>query len=113
MIGTQARRLLRSPRIIGIGYTEPGRWNKTPGELSKQALNNALNEANLNINELQGLITIPSLSHERFMQAHYLATHLNLFPNPSLLLRTIDTGGAGKFFLFFNEMHDSIFEGCK
>lgn len=33
--------------------------------------------------------------HARFMQAHYLATRIGLLPAVDVLVRTIDTGGAG------------------
>lgn len=59
-----------------------------------------------------GLIAIPSLAHPHFMEAHYLATQVILFafffffysidrkkigllPRKDVVVRTIDTGGAG------------------
>jgi hypothetical protein len=44
---------------------------------------------------LNGLIAIPSLAEPHFMEAHYLATQIGLLPHKDVLVRTIDTGGAG------------------
>lgn len=42
-----------------------------------------------------GLIAVPSLAAPRFMEAHALATKIGLLPHKDVLVRTIDTGGAG------------------
>lgn len=62
-------------------------------------LRGALQQARLSINDLDGLVAVPSLQGDHFMEAHYQATALGLFgdgkkPRP-LRCRTLDTGGAG------------------
>ena len=45
---------------------------------------------------IDGLITVPSLSHPQFMHAHYLATEFGLLPSKrNFTAKTIDVGGAG------------------
>lgn len=59
-------------------------------------LTKALREAHLTVHDLDGLIAVPSLWDNHFMEAHFQATQLNLFRyRPQLRCKTIDTGGAG------------------
>ena len=60
-----------------------------------KVLQNALQEAKLHLRDIDGLIAVPSLAEDYFMEAHYHATLLGLFGNQSMRCRTIDTGGAG------------------
>jgi len=69
--------------------------NTTPTVLMKEALDKALNAAKMDLHELDALIALPSLSHPRFMEAHHFATKIGLLPHQGLILRTMDTGGAG------------------
>lgn len=61
----------------------------------QQALERALSNAGVRLRQLDGLIAVPSLSEPRFMEAHYLATKMGLLPSKGVVVRTIDTGGAG------------------
>lgn len=92
-------------RIVSIGMTKLGKFNKSATELMNEALINSLtqdiwNPLPLKISDIDGLIAIPSLSEPHFMMAHYFATKYNLFNNRSstnqlLFCKTIDLGGAG------------------
>ena len=67
-------------------------------EMIGRVLNSALQEAQLQVSDLDGLIAVPSLTENHFMESHYQATLLGLFdtrPARPLRCRTIDTGGAG------------------
>eukprot|EP00455_Lapot_gusevi_P006185 TRINITY_DN12647_c0_g1_i4.p1 TRINITY_DN12647_c0_g1~~TRINITY_DN12647_c0_g1_i4.p1 ORF type:complete len:397 (-),score=61.33 TRINITY_DN12647_c0_g1_i4:128-1318(-) len=86
---------VKTARIIGWGLTRLGKLNTSPSVLMSQALEQALSRADLSLNQVQGLIAIPSLAEPHFMEAHYLATKMGLLPNKDVLVRTIDTGGAG------------------
>ncbi|CAJ1958860.1 unnamed protein product [Cylindrotheca closterium] len=72
----------------------------------RQVLDGALKESNLSVNDLDGFLALPSLAEHHIMEAHFQATSLGLFTRkassdakrlgqPSLLCRTIDTGGGG------------------
>ncbi|RNF26190.1 putative 3-ketoacyl-CoA thiolase [Trypanosoma conorhini] len=87
---------LQVVRIVGVGRTPVGRLGKSTSALAVEALRAALADANLEMRELDGLVAIPSLASPQFMQAHHLATVSGLVrANKELILRTIDTGGAG------------------
>ena len=99
-------RFLTKAKILGTGYTIPstrskgvnGEINVTASMLMQKALNLALDKAKVSSNQLDGLIAVPSLSEPRFMEAHYLATKMNLLPSKrtsGFIARTLDTGGAG------------------
>ncbi|KAH9247595.1 hypothetical protein BASA81_014812 [Batrachochytrium salamandrivorans] len=94
-------RLLRSVRIIGTGMTRlnpPPSANgshATPSQLMQQSLGLALDSVGLCVRDLDGLIAIPSLAEPHFMEAHFLATQIGMLPGRSLVVRTVDTGGAG------------------
>ncbi|KAG7350674.1 thiolase [Nitzschia inconspicua] len=64
-----------------------------------KVLHRALQQANLTVRDLDGLVAVPSLQGDHFMEAHYQATALGLFGNGheprALRCRTLDTGGAG------------------
>ncbi|ESL08569.1 nonspecific lipid-transfer protein [Trypanosoma rangeli SC58] len=83
-------------RIVGVGRTPLGRLGKSAFVLAVEALRAALRNANLEIRDLDGLVAIPSLASPQFMQAHHLATVSGLVrENKEIVLRTVDTGGAG------------------
>ena len=91
-MGTQSR-------IIAVGMTKLVRNGKSAMALKQDALEIAVRSVpGLNVGSLDGLITLPSLSETRFMDAHFLATRMNLLPNSSskgIMVKTLDTGGAG------------------
>jgi len=71
----------------------------------REVLESALDQARLTTLDLDGIVAVPSLHGNHFMEAHYQATALGLFaeretssngesPRP-LRCRTLDTGGAG------------------
>ncbi|MFN9304638.1 MAG: thiolase family protein [Planctomycetota bacterium] len=84
-----------SVRIVGVGATPVGRLGRSAEELAEAALDRALADAGMGRGDLQGLIAVPSLSNPTFMQAHQLATRMGLLPHKRMIVRTIDTGGAG------------------
>lgn len=72
----------------------------TTTSLIRHVLNEALQEAKMTIEDIDGLIAVPSLTENHFMEAHYQATRLGMFSSDvekdrPLRCRTIDTGGAG------------------
>lgn len=87
--------MVKTIRIVGTGSTPLGRLGKSASELAIAALNAAVKDAGIQRDDLQGLIAVPSLSNPHFMQAHYLATRAGLLPKKKMVVRTIDTGGAG------------------
>ena len=87
-----------TPRIIGHGMTPLGKLGLTATELMASALHRALASSTLTLQDIDGLLAIPSLSEPRFMQGHHLATAVGLLPSraeTSVVTQTIDTGGAG------------------
>lgn len=83
-------------RIVGVGKTAIGKLGMDSTALAFESLQLALLDANMKAIDLGGLFATPSLSSPHFMQGHYLATKCGLFQeNPKLLVRTVDTGGAG------------------
>ena len=71
---------LRTPRIIGTAMTALGRHHTSSVELMSQALRSALSNCGLSMDDLEGLVAVPSLSHPHFMEAHNLATYTKLLP---------------------------------
>jgi hypothetical protein len=91
--------------------------------LIQKVLADALNEAHIELGDIDALISVPSLADPHFMEAHYQATELGLFSarnqgsstsqpvknggsiecdrrrrrrwHRPLLCKTVDTGGAG------------------
>ena len=87
-----------SSRIIATGITKLIKSNETATTLKQLALQTAISSVvGLRLDQLDGLITVPSLSEGRFMDAHFLATQMKLLPSKSkmgMMAKTIDTGGA-------------------
>lgn len=82
-------------RLVGVGRTAIGALKRDSTDLAREALQLALADANIAAKDVDALIATPSLSSGHFMQAHYLATKFGYTAaNPSLLLKTVDTGGA-------------------
>lgn len=82
-------------RIVGCGTTALGKLGARPSTLMRRALERALGQAGLPLRQLDGLVAIPSLAEPHFMEAHFLATQMGLLPRKDVIVRTIDTGGAG------------------
>ena len=97
----------------------------------QDALHRALQSAGLTLGQLDGLIAVPSLAEPRFMEAHYIgmfiifhvfalvrltplhvATKTGLLPHKNVLVRTIDTGGAGPISALLEAREMVIHEGC-
>jgi acetyl-CoA acetyltransferase len=99
----------RQVAIVGAkGLVQAGRRGKdgasssspSTTQMIRQVLHAALKESQLTIRDLDGLIAVPSLTEDHFMEAHYQATNLGLFSSKieedrPFRCRTIDTGGAG------------------
>jgi acetyl-CoA acetyltransferase len=87
----------RTPLIVGTGMTPLGKLGERPSALARRALGLALAEAGLELPEVDGLIAVPALAEPRFMEAHALATEAGLVPRrgAGVVVRTVDTGGAG------------------
>ena len=83
-------------RIVGTGVTRVSkRSGRTPTELMREALGEALAQASLQLRDLDGLVAVPSLSHPHFLEGHHFATKAGLLPRDDVVVRTLDTGGAG------------------
>ena len=84
-------------RIVGVGKTAIGRLvGCSATDLASKALDSALANAGMTKQDVQGIVAIPSLSNPHFMQAHHFATVTGMIhANKKMILRTIDTGGAG------------------
>ncbi len=85
--------------------TRLGRLNVSATRLMQNALETALGDARIPLQDVQGLIAVPSLAEPRFMHAHFLATRVALLPSSRCLVRTIDTGeGLGYCLEFASEV---------
>ena len=82
--------------IAGHGMTRLGKLGLSATSLMQRALEAALANASIDLQELDGLVAVPSLSDPHFMEAHYLATTVGLLPqrNVSYLLSSTRVGGA-------------------
>lgn len=88
-------RYLTRSHILGVGMTKLGKSGFKASQLMQQALELALGNAHVRLNQVDGIIAVPSLSEPRFMEAHFIATQMGLLPHKGVIARTIDTGGAG------------------
>eukprot|EP00698_Gefionella_okellyi_P002523 TRINITY_DN12368_c0_g1_i1.p1 TRINITY_DN12368_c0_g1~~TRINITY_DN12368_c0_g1_i1.p1 ORF type:complete len:391 (-),score=64.88 TRINITY_DN12368_c0_g1_i1:183-1355(-) len=85
----------KTVKIIGVGLTRLGKFSERASTLTRRALEMALSDSGLTMRQLGGLVAVPSLAEQRFMEAHSLATQMGLLPQRDMIARTIDTGGAG------------------
>lgn len=92
---TQHSEGAKSAVLVGTGVTPVGKFTLRPTILMRRALELALAQAGIALRQVDGLIAIPSLADPHFMEAHYFATQTGLLPRKDVLVRTIDTGGAG------------------
>ena len=84
--------------IIGYGYTKPCLKSglsvfsmiKHSVELAFQSTGSST----LSLSHLDGMLAIPSIAEPKFLDAHYIATKMNLFPKKKFFAKTIDTCGA-------------------
>jgi hypothetical protein len=77
---------------------EEERVNVSTTAMIGEVLKSALDQAGLTVLDLDGIVAVPSLSGNHFMEAHYQATALGLFEQKQdkpLQCHTLDTGGAG------------------
>lgn len=89
-------RLTKTARIVGTGMTQLSkRGGRTATGLMQEALQGALASSGLRLADIDGLIAVPSLSHPHFLEAHHFATGIGLLPKDDIVVRTLDTGGAG------------------
>jgi acetyl-CoA acetyltransferase len=89
---------LNSKKKIGISSSLSSKIPSTTTMIRK-VMEGALKQAKLSWSDLDGLVAVPSLTGNNFMEAHYQATALGMFgtrhEERPLRCRTIDTGGAG------------------
>jgi acetyl-CoA acetyltransferase len=104
---------MKTVRIVGCGATRVGRLNRSATDLAIESIHLALNDAGIAQSDLQGLIAVPSMSNPHFMQAHYLATMAGLLPAKKMIVRTIDTGGAGAISALATAAHMIRQEWCE
>lgn len=80
-----------SARVIGVGQTALGKLGLPASALMRSALLGAVADAGLGdqLSSLDGLVAMPSLSHNRFMEAHRLATETGLLPKKKTVVRTV------------------------
>ena len=96
LAGNVAASLPRQVSIVGAQSWVQAKSTSTTTALIQGVLTRALDEAKLRIQDIDGLIAVPSLREKHFMEAHYHATQLDMFSErPHLRCKTIDTGGAG------------------
>ena len=96
--------------LVREGMKRGQKEQKTPSTtaLIRKVLDGALEQAGLTTLDLDGVVAVPSLYGNHFMEAHFQATALGLFaerekasgsngslPPRPLRCRTLDTGGAG------------------
>lgn len=84
--------------IIGCGYTKPTtKSGFKVFDMIKQSVEMSfasIHDNKINLSHLDGIIAMPSLAEPKFMDAHYIATRMNLFPKGKFIAKTIDVGGA-------------------
>jgi len=69
--------------------------NTSCAALGFQALTAALKDSGLALEDIDGLLAMPSIAEYRFMYAHYYATLYGMLPRKNFTARCIDVGGAG------------------
>ena len=107
-------RLSHTARIVGTGMTALSkRSNRTATELMQQALQSAVSSASIGLSDIDGLIAVPSLSHPHFLEAHHFATKVGLLPKPDVVVRTLDTGGAGPITALLEAQRMVMQENCQ
>jgi acetyl-CoA acetyltransferase len=79
----------------------------------QQALQRAISSAGIALDDIDGLIAVPSLSHPHFLEAHHFATHVGLLPKPDVVVRTLDTGGAGPITALLEAQRMVLSENCQ
>lgn len=87
--------------------------NLTATEHMQSALQSAISKANITLDDVDGLIAVPSLSHPHFLEAHHLATRVGLLPKIDAVVRTLDTGGAGPISALLEAKRMIMSENCQ
>ena len=93
-----AKSMVREGVKQGEEDEEEERVNVSTTAMIGDVLKSALDQAGLTVLDLDGIVAVPSLSGNHFMEAHYQATALGLFEQKQdqpLHCHTLDTGGAG------------------
>jgi len=107
-------RLVHTARIVGTGMTPiTKRSGLPPSELMSAALQSALSQAQITLEDVDGLVAVPSLSHPRFLEAHHFATKIGMLPKNDTAVRTIDTGGAGPVTALLEAQRMIMNENCQ
>ena len=107
-------------RIIATGMTHIGKIpTATATSLKTEALQLAIKKnttnASLVTRHIDGLVTVPSLSEALFLDAHHLASRIGIVPSShphGVIVRTIDTGGAGPISALLQADRMIKYEGC-
>lgn len=107
-------RLAQTARIVGTGFTKlTKRSGLAASELMENALLGALDNSALKLKDIDGLVAVPSLSDPHFLEAHHFATRIGLLPQDDVVVRTIDTGGAGPITSLLEAQRMISHEGCQ
>ena len=107
-------------RIIATGMTHIGKIpTATATSLKAEALQLAVQKNTTNaalvIKHIDGVVTVPSLSEALFLDAHHLASRIGILPSShphGVIVRTIDTGGAGPISALLQADRMIKYEGC-
>ena len=110
-------------RIVATGMTHLGKIpTATATSLKAEALHLAIRKntpnaasASLVLRHIDGLVTVPSLSETLFLDAHHLSTRIGILPTShphGVIVRTIDTGGAGPISALLQADRMIKYEGC-
>ena len=88
-----------SAHVIGYGFNKPSiKSGAKVFDMILDSINLSFQSIrgvnNINKSHLNGIIGMPSLAEPKFMDAHYIATRMNLFPKLNFVAKTIDCGGA-------------------
>lgn len=119
LAGNVAAGLPRQVCIVGAkGVVQAGSstttTTATTTSLIETVLSESLDEAQLKLQDIDGLIAVPSLWESNFMEAHYQATSLGIFASrPNLRCKTIDTGGAGPITALLEGVRMIKYEGLE
>ena len=107
-------------RIIATGMTHIGKIptataTSLKAEALRLAVQNNTTNASLVMRHIDGLVTVPSLSEALFLDAHHLASRIGMLPSShphGVIVRTIDTGGAGPISALLQADRMIKYEGC-
>ena len=100
LAGSVVTGLPRQAVIAGAQGLVAAATSLSTTDMIRPLLDSALRESGLSSRDVEGLIAVPSMADNHFMEAHFHATELGLFSScleedRPLRCKTIDTGGAG------------------